>query len=315
MEVRVIPERRSWQQKFTGLGLGEEAAYWDDGRFAVVKRREIDTFKSSAEQLSARMKAALERCFTERRLKTPWNLDPEEDQAIRRSFGSRHQMAVQRIDFAQTRAGAYAVVGVEVDPVGGFLSCSLMQWLWIEERLSSGAIPGDCDQFNRLNETMLSCVRRTGRSGGVLHALFDLGDKASAAMAGYMVNLGIQSNTEVRPVDHRSVSTDGTTVLDPSGMPVEICWRTRIPGDSVLASSPLFDRVSFTTPLWYRLLPRMFESMGEITDHQDIDIRSYDGETAILSVWLVNAKAVAVSCTMSDNETPSIKRNIAHVVR
>nr|WP_250808009.1 glutathionylspermidine synthase family protein [Neorhizobium tomejilense] len=316
MEVRNIPERKNWREKFAGLGLAYECEDWADDIFCVVSPRELDTLRNAAEQVSARMKGTLERCFTERRLKAPWQLDPVEEAAIRGSFSNRMSMAVQKIDFVETRNGVFALTGIEVDPVEGFLSCALMQWLWIDERLSLGFIPSECDQFNRLNEVMLAKVRRIGAAGKTLHALFDIKDRASAAMAGYVVNLGIQASTEIRPIHHASIAADGNSLVDPSGTPVDLCWRSRFPGSAGILRSQAFTNVEFTTPAWYTLLPSVFEKMSEIAvAAPEVRRRYTDGTTAVLSIWLVNSHAVAASCEISEADPAEKPKRAAHVVR
>lgn len=316
MELVDIPERYGWRERFAALGLAGEAENWRDDIFAVTPMSELKAVVASAESVSARMKGVIEKCFTEPRLKYPWTMSAFELAATKASFSTRHQIAVQRLDYVRNREGWYALAGVEVDPLEGFLSCALMQWLWIEEHLAAKTIPSDCDQFNRLNETMLSRVRRAGADGRVIHAIFDIADSGSAAMAGYMVNLGIQSNAEVRPLHHANIALNGNAVSDPSGTPIKLCWRTRFPGQSLLFSSPLYRDVEFTTPAWYRFLPDLFRSMGELEGAGQGESQPLGRQTLpILSVWMVNAKAVACSCSITEISNPNIRWNVPHVVR
>ena len=123
-----------------------------------------------------------------------------------------------RFDFAYDGSGPAKLLEFNADTPTSIYETAYFQWLWLEDMIERGQLPGRSDQFNRLHEALIERFQAILTKGSLVHfsAVEDhVEDRATVA---YLEDIAGQAGMEARFVDISAIALnrDGQFV-DPEG--------------------------------------------------------------------------------------------------
>ena len=148
-----------------GVGI----PYWDETAYYRFTLRQIEEdLEKPAEEIDAMCFQLLDRSLADetvyRRLcipKTYWDY-------VADSWRNREKDLYGRLDFSYDGEGAAKLLEYNADTPTTLYESAIFQWVWLEEAISGGLIPRDCDQFAELHEDLVDAFRAMGIDG-ILH--------------------------------------------------------------------------------------------------------------------------------------------------
>ena len=143
--------------------------YWDETAYYRFTMRQIeDDLEKPATEIDAMCFQLLDHALADetvyRRLRIPetyWDYVAE-------SWRNREKELYGRMDFSYDGAGDAKLLEYNADTPTTLYESAIFQWTWLEEAISAGLIPRDCDQFAELHEDLIDAFRAMGIEG-LLH--------------------------------------------------------------------------------------------------------------------------------------------------
>jgi glutathionylspermidine synthase len=163
----VMDERPGWRQQAETFGFRFHSIggtpYWDE---SVHYRFTMDQIESGIEKPTREVhelcmdlvSRAVRNEEYLRRLALPerfWNL-------IRTSWTSGEPHLYGRMDFAYDGETPAKLFELNYDTPTSLYEAAVFQWIWLQECLQAGRLPADSDQFNSLQEKLLTAFSTLG---------------------------------------------------------------------------------------------------------------------------------------------------------
>jgi|AP95_1055475.scaffolds.fasta_scaffold38953_2 glutathionylspermidine synthase len=148
---------------------GDGVPYWDETVYYRFTLRQIEEdLEKPATEIDAMCFQLLDHALADetvyRRLRIPetyWDYVAE-------SWRNREKELYGRMDFSYDGAGDAKLLEYNADTPTTLYESAIFQWTWLEEAISAGLIPRDCDQFAELHEDLVDAFRAMGIEG-LLH--------------------------------------------------------------------------------------------------------------------------------------------------
>jgi glutathionylspermidine synthase len=189
MERIEFAPRPDWERKIQQTGLiysralrddGTVAEYWNDSAAYVFTLPEVEALERQTEELH-RMSLEAARYMASGALGT-LGLSDEAFELAGWSLGQGQPDVYARFDLAYDGDGSPAkMLEYNGDTPTGLIEASVTQWHWYRDRLASGDIAADADQWNGLHEALVARWRtllhrslREGEGGRLFVAHSDL---------------------------------------------------------------------------------------------------------------------------------------------
>ncbi|MFD1952457.1 glutathionylspermidine synthase family protein [Sphingomonas arantia] len=174
--MRRIPlaPRPDWQAKADAIGFvyhaTDGAPYWDETAAYAFSMTEIeDVLEPAAEELHRMCLDLVEEVCRHDALMDRLAIPREQRQLVRDSWSRRDPSLYGRFDFAYDGSGPPKLYEYNADTPTAVFECATFQWIWLEERLSTGALPAGSDQFNSLFEALRDRFKAIFPTGGYVH--------------------------------------------------------------------------------------------------------------------------------------------------
>lgn len=282
--------------------MSYEIETWTDDVFVKITTAEMNELIGQAEKLVRDGAAATKRNFSESREMPGFAPGQGFWMTALKTIGDPVDLTVAKVVFEQAKDG-WVPTDVETDPRTGILTTALSQWSWMEEKEKTGEFGNGEDQFNKLNEVLLCGMKALSKTWPIMHAPFDPSDQSSACLAGYWVNLGLQTGVEIRPIVAGMLNDNGKgRPVDPSGTPVRYCLSAAI-DDKTQFERAEWEGTVLATPQWFRAVRSALRIEGRLA-------RATGANRAC--VWLVAGRAAALSFNVGDRN--GILRSLPHVI-
>ncbi len=170
MERRTVTPRDNWRAIAEEHGFtfhtpdGER--YWDEAHAYRFTLREIENgLEDPAEELEQMCFDVVERAVANeqvlRRLAVPemfWGY-------VADSWRNRERNLYGRMDFRYDGNGPAKLYEYNADTPTALYESAIFQWVWLEQAMEQGLIPGGADQFNSLHERLIDALGRFGIDG------------------------------------------------------------------------------------------------------------------------------------------------------
>ncbi len=213
-----ITERPHWQQQAEEFGFNFHTMYgeryWCEDFYYQFGLKEIELIESATEELHQMALKAVERVVKSEKLLERFQIPPQSWRFIRDSWEQNAPSLYGRFDFAYNGAGRLKLLEYNADTPTSLYESAFFQWLWLEDQIEAKNLPMVADQFNNIQEQLISrfselrayhqvellhfsCCQDSEEDRGTVEYLEDCAQEAGLATQFlYIEEIGINSELE-----------------------------------------------------------------------------------------------------------------------
>ena len=154
-------ERPHWQQQADEFGFkfhtmyGEP--YWDENAYYTFTLKQIeDDIEAPTEALHQMCLAAVDKVVRDDFWMSQFKIPASQWDFIARSWQQREPSLYSRFDLAYTGNGPAKLLENNADTPTSLYETGFWQWLWLEDKIASGELPTNTDQFNSLQDKLVN---------------------------------------------------------------------------------------------------------------------------------------------------------------
>ncbi|UTV29490.1 glutathionylspermidine synthase family protein [Photobacterium atrarenae] len=169
-------ERPHWREQAKAFGFGFHTMYgepyWDETAYYQFTLAQIERdLEDPTEELHQMCLAVVEQVVADDYWLRKFQIPEPLWQPVLDSWKSREPSLYSRLDFAYDGNGPAKLYENNADTPTSLYETGFWQWLWLEDMVNSGAIRRDADQFNLLQELLMSRFQELARQqpGQTLH--------------------------------------------------------------------------------------------------------------------------------------------------
>ena len=152
--------------------------YWDETAYYRFTMRQIEEdLEKPAEEIDKMCCQLLDRSLADETVYRRLRIPGEYWDYVANSWRNREKDLYGRLDFSYDGVSAAKLLEYNADTPTTLYESAIFQWVWLEETMTAGLIPHDCDQFAELHDDLVDAFRAMGIDG-LLHlaCLSDIDD-------------------------------------------------------------------------------------------------------------------------------------------
>lgn len=221
-----IEERRNWRELAEQYGFAyampDGQKYWDESVCYQFTLREIeeDLEAATADMVTLCGEFVARAIRDEeylRRLNIPVAFWPFLETSWNRSDLSLYG----RFDFAYGGQGPAKLLEFNADTPTSLYEAAVFQWLWLEDRIAAGKLPGDADQFNSLHDKLIARFRAFPRFGTPMHMTAYSSEVEDRKTVEYLSELAQEAGHRIKLIDIADIGRDGLNqFVDEENQPI-----------------------------------------------------------------------------------------------
>ncbi|GGZ99710.1 hypothetical protein DC083_08820 [Ignatzschineria ureiclastica] len=160
MKRVAIEERPHWQAQAEEYGFNFHTMYgeryWCEDYYYQFGLKEIELIEDATEELHQMALAAVDRVVKSERLLEQFQIPPQNWRYIRETWEQGAPSLYGRFDFAYDGAGHLKMLEYNADTPTSLYESAFFQWLWLEDQIEAKKLPMVADQFNSIQEKLIS---------------------------------------------------------------------------------------------------------------------------------------------------------------
>jgi glutathionylspermidine synthase len=178
MKRQIIAERAGWEDIARDMGFTfhhnadakEGARYWNEGAMYQFTLEQIERdIEDPTEELHAMCLDLVAEVVRDEALLTKLAIPQMAWEMVASSWQFKEPSLYGRFDFAYDGKGPAKMLEYNADTPTSIYETAVFQWQWLEDRIASGALPKDADQYNSLHDALVSRFATFGPPGSVMH--------------------------------------------------------------------------------------------------------------------------------------------------
>lgn len=212
-------ERPGWDEKAETLGFTwrhlDGARYWDERAYYAFSLDEIeDEIEAPAQELHALCLSLVDEVVKSEALMAKLAIPEASRNDVAESWARKDPSLYGRFDFAYDGTGPAKLFEYNADTPTSIYETGTFQWIWLEDMIAAGALPGDTDQFNSLHEKLEQRFRAIFPTGGFVHFASDPDTVEDRQTVKYLEDIATQAGIEPKfvPVQAIGLDADGRFV-------------------------------------------------------------------------------------------------------
>ncbi|TCZ84313.1 glutathionylspermidine synthase family protein [Lysobacter sp. N42] len=219
MKRTAIPERPDWKAQAEQLGFrfhtidGER--YWDERAYYAFTLRQVeDDIEQATRQVHDMAMHLVDEAVNSEQLLERLAIPPAYWDWIRDSWKSGQPHVYGRMDLAYDGTGPAKLYELNYDTPTALYEAAYFQWLWLEQQIASGGLPGGADQYNRIQEALCEAfahLAREKRIGSGIHFSAVKGSEEDRATVSYLRDCAHQVGirTDYVAIEDIGISAEG----------------------------------------------------------------------------------------------------------
>ena len=216
-----ITPRPGYQEKIEELGFDFHGDYWREEAYYSFTADEIARLEEATNE-AYRMYCEAARFiiedipdFMEHTLKLP----PEICERIRESWDADELSLYGRFDFMLDKEGTPKILEFNADTPTSLLEASIIQWQWKEDVLPQ------YDQYNAIHEGLVQSWSDIFPQKGDIHFAGALENNEDTGTLQYLASTAMEAGFSTRVLDMEALDLRDGHFFDPSGEPVNRCFK------------------------------------------------------------------------------------------
>ncbi|KTQ85762.1 hypothetical protein NS226_18725 [Aureimonas ureilytica] len=230
MERLIIAAREGWQAKAEAVGFGFHEMYgepyWLDDVYYRFTLREIE------ERIEAPTQALHDMCLDlvadvveSEALMTRLALPPEQFDTIRQSFRSGERALYGRFDLAYDGRGPAKLLEYNADTPTGVFEAAYFQYEWLIDQIALGRLPPEADQFNLIQESLVSAFAAYP-ADRIFHFAAITASDEDRGTAAYLMDCAVQAGHRTALIDMGAIGVDAAgRYVDPLERVIDRCFK------------------------------------------------------------------------------------------
>ena len=263
MERVPTPERSDWRGTAAEMGFTFAHApgvrYWDERAYYRFTLDEVEAaIEAPSAELHQMCLALVDEAVASDALMHRLAIPDAHRDVVARSWAARAPSLYGRFDFSYGGRGPAKLLEYNADTPTSIFETALFQWRWLEDRIASGDLPRDADQYNRLHDALVERFAALFTPGSLVHfssAADHLEDRQTVR---YLEDVARQAGLDPAfvPIDRIGVNADGRFV-DEGGVIVAALFKLHAWEDMLrepYAAHLGTARTLFLEPAWKAVL-------------------------------------------------------------
>jgi glutathionylspermidine synthase len=209
-----IAERPNWRQLADEYGFSyampDGQTYWDESVCYQFTLGEIeDDLEAATSEMVALCGELAGRAVRDeaylKRLAIPesfWSF-------IETSWNRSDMSLYGRFDFVYGGNGPAKLLEFNADTPTAAYEAAVFQWLWLEDRIAAGKLPGDADQFNSLHDKLIARFKAFPRFGTPFHMTAFSSELEDRKTVEYLADCAREAGHQVKLIDIADIGRDG----------------------------------------------------------------------------------------------------------
>lgn len=202
MERQKIAERPHWRRQAEALGFGFHTMYgepyWDETACWRFTLDEIERdIEAPTSELDAMARELVDRVVKDERLLARLAIPKPHWDLARRSWAEAEPSLYGRMDLAYDGSGPAKLLEYNADTPTSVYETAFFQWVWLEEQIRAGVLPGGADQLNSLQERLIEGMAKLGvPPGWPFHLAAVKGSDEDRGTVRYLEDCAVQAGLE-----------------------------------------------------------------------------------------------------------------------
>lgn len=155
-----IAERPDWRDKAAEYGFNFHTMYgepyWCEEAYYQFSLAEIEKLEDVTAELHQMCLQAVARVVNSDALLEKFRIPRHTREFVRQSWNSHQPSLYSRLDLAWDGTGEPKLLENNADTPTSLYEAAFFQWIWLEDTIAAGHLPQQSDQFNSLQEKLIS---------------------------------------------------------------------------------------------------------------------------------------------------------------
>ncbi len=154
-------ERNNWRKSAEEFGFNFHTmygeAYWDESAYYQFTLEQIENdLEDPSEEIHQMCLELVSRVVADEELLRRFQIPEAHWQLIADSWQNGERSLYSRLDLAYNGSGPAKLYENNADTPTSLYETGFWQWLWLEDKISSGEFPEEVDQFNSLQDKVIT---------------------------------------------------------------------------------------------------------------------------------------------------------------
>nr|WP_319526974.1 glutathionylspermidine synthase family protein [Pseudomonas laurentiana] len=230
MKRIAVTPRPGWKATAEHFGFNfhtfDGEPYWDESAYYQFSLRQIeDDLEEPTRVLHELCMALVAEVVDSDALLDRLAIPSAYRELIRRSWRDGHPHFYGRMDLCYDGSGPAKLLEANYDTPTSLYEASFFQYLWLEEQMRRGVLPGDADQFNSLEEK-LTQVMTANRFAEPFYFASVKGSVEDRGTVEYLRDIAAGAGLDARLVDMEDIGLSrGGQFVDALGAPIPSLFK------------------------------------------------------------------------------------------
>ncbi|MDB5452612.1 MAG: glutathionylspermidine synthase [Caulobacteraceae bacterium] len=226
-----IAPRTDWQGKAEAVGFTyhhmDGRRYWDERAYYAFTLAQIeDHIEAAAAELHAMCLELVAEAAVKAEVMDKLAIPQMSRDYIAASWRRQDPSLYGRFDLAYDGRRPAKLYEYNADTPTSLFESAVYQWLWLEDRIAGGSLPGDADQFNNLHEGLIARFRTIFPNGGFVHFASDPDAVEDRQTVRYLEDLATQAGLEPKFVSVHAIGVNAEgQFVDEEGFLIQAIFK------------------------------------------------------------------------------------------
>jgi glutathionylspermidine synthase len=212
MERIAVEPRDDWRDTADAHGFRfhtiDDERYWDESACYRFSLSEVeDDIEDPSAELEQMCFQVVERALADEAVMKRLGIPEAFWDFIADSWSQQHRNLYGRFDFTYDGNGPAKLFEYNADTPTSLYETAVFQWVWLEQAIERGLIPGGSDQFNSLHEALTGAFANMGMRG-ILHLACCKESEEDEGTVEYMADCARQGGVETRLIYIEDIGLD-----------------------------------------------------------------------------------------------------------
>lgn len=226
-----MPERANWKETAARLGFefhtidGER--YWDErGCYTFSMNQVEEDIEAPTEELHEMAMSVVGEAIHSEELLTKLMVPRAMWDLVQLSWTRGDMHLYGRMDFAYDGKSSAKLYELNYDTPTSLYEASFFQWVWLEEQIAAGNLPASSDQFNSLQEKLVSAFGEMGLAyKKSLHLASVAGSVEDRGTVDYLRDCAHQAGLRTKVMDVEDIGWDGAGFVDMDDTEIQMLFK------------------------------------------------------------------------------------------